>query len=77
MALGSIGTPEAARVLHKASPDDSLQAVCAQACLLCADRLLDAGQTAPARSLYEHVRSNAPDDLLREAGRQGLERMEG
>lgn len=58
VALGRIGTPEAMRVvepaLRHAAPQ--IRTAAAEACVLCADRLLAEGQAAAAHRLHDSVR---------------------
>ncbi len=77
-ALGSIGTPEAATALQgfqKKAPE-GLQIAAADACLICAERLLEAGKKAEALLIYrqlststiKHVRVAAMRGMLSAAG---------
>jgi len=77
-ALGSIATPEAAKALQqfqKKAPE-GLEIAAADACLICAERLLDAGKKLEAMAIYKqlststikHVRVAAMRGLLSAAG---------
>jgi len=77
-ALGSIATPEAARALQdfqKKAPE-GLEIAAADACLICAEKLLAAGKKAEAQAIYKqlststikHVRVAAMRGLLSTAG---------
>jgi len=77
-ALGSIGTPEAAKALQdfqKKAPE-GLEIAAADACLICAEKLLDAGKKAEALLIYrqlststiKHVRVAAMRGMLSAAG---------
>ena len=80
-ALGKIGTPKAAVHLldiQKSAPDD-LKLIAADACLVCAERLLDGGKKDEAKLIYtslsredqpKHVRLAAARGLLATAKKQ-------
>lgn len=68
MALGHIGTAEAAEVLRAAKVAPRLQTVHARACLLCADQLCAAGADAAlAGALCALARERTEDALLHDA----------
>jgi len=79
-ALGSIGTPQAAKVLaaFQASAPKSLQLAAADAQLTCAERLLAGGKNDDAKAIYKglsksgykHVRLAAMRGLLAAAGKK-------
>jgi HEAT repeat protein len=73
-ALGDIATPEAGKALGdfaKKAPDGVKPAV-ADACLVCAERLLDGGQKTEAIALYETLSGEDQSKNVRLAAKRGL-----
>ena len=73
-ALGEIGTPSAAKALRDFLPrvPQALQLVAADACLVCAERLLKAGQPTDARRLYGLLTASNQPKQVQSAATQGL-----
>lgn len=72
VALGHIGDAAATKTLRAAlaSVPDSVRSAVAEGCVLCAERLHTAGQSADAVAIYDEVRSaNVPKPRLIEATR--------
>lgn len=78
-SLGKIGGPDAARALRglRAKAPAPLQPVLADALLRCADRLLEAGDSEGARSLYQEMTAASEREHVRTAGHRGLIRAAG
>jgi len=73
-ALGLIGTPQAGKVLVarvKKSSEGTTPAI-ADACLVCAERLLADGKKAEALSLYTSLKGDDQPKLVRLAATRGL-----
>lgn len=75
VALGRIGTPEAAKVLRASltiNPAKVRSAV-AEGCVLCAERALKDGKTADASAIYDEVRkADVPKQRVIEATRGAI-----
>ena len=73
-ALGEIGTPAAARALGAFQPDApaGLQPALADACLVCAERLVASYQRPAAQSLYQLLSAPAQPRHIRQAAARGL-----
>ena len=74
-ALGKVGTAEAAEPLRKslAAATPALRASAAESCVLCAEHLLAANQTAAATALYDAVRqADVPKPRVIEATRGAI-----
>jgi HEAT repeat protein len=73
-ALGLIGTPEAGKALGERTKEtpEGMKPAIADACLLCADRLLADGKKAEATSLYESLNSEDQPKHVRLAATRGL-----
>jgi HEAT repeat protein len=73
-ALGKIGGDAAGQVLQKtlASAKGRLRAEVAEACLMCADRLLAEGQGRSAAALYERLSARGEADQVRMAALRGV-----
>jgi len=74
-AVGTIGTPEAAKVLTAAMATPSVPV--ADGALRCADALAAAGYKAEALALYELVRTSKAAPFQRAAGVRGIVRTKG
>lgn len=74
-AIGSIGTPEAAKVLTAALANPSVPV--ADGALRCADALAAAGQKAEAIALYELLRASKAAPFQRAAAVRGIVRARG
>ncbi len=72
VALGRIGSVEANKALASAPPRPGLAAVCADASLACAEKLLAAGRAKEAKATYERLLKNKPSELVRQAAERGL-----
>jgi len=74
-ALGNIATAKSARVLHEFLPTapHTLQRQLADACLVCAERLLAAGRKADAASLYRLLTHIALPQDVQHAAARGLD----
>jgi len=75
-ALGNIGGSRAAGALATAREKVSgkLRPEVETASLLCADRLLEAGEKEAARKIFREIHSSAREDHIRLAARRGLDR---
>lgn len=73
-ALGSIGTPEAARILRRcqADPASKLGRWVADARLICAERLLLDGKRKEAAAVYRELTAAPQPRHVQEAARRGL-----
>ncbi len=74
-ALGQIGTADAAKALTAAKVDDELAFKKGDACIMCADKLAGAGQTAEAAAIYRQVYCD-PCVRLRIGALHGIVRTE-
>jgi HEAT repeat protein len=72
-ALGSIGTPEAAKVLGPAAKHapQAVKSAVADACLVCAEQLLAGGKKADAIALYKSLTGD-PRKQVNLAAKRGL-----
>lgn len=59
LALGAIGTSEAAKALADASPSDAVAANVVDSSLTCAERLLASGDKAGALAIYKKLKGNS------------------
>lgn len=77
-ALGSIGGTASAKELKAALPKTSglMKMAVADACLVCAERLLEAGQRDEALALYTHLSAPAVPKAARLAAMTGIIREE-
>jgi HEAT repeat protein len=73
-ALGNIGTPEAGKALSDFAKkaDESLKPAVADACLVCAERLLADGKKAQALVLYKSLSAEGQPKHVRLAAQRGL-----
>ena len=73
-ALGEIGSTTAAKALRDFLPrvPQSLQLIAADACLVCAERLLKAGQRTDAQRLYGLLTASNQPKHVQSAATQGL-----
>lgn len=72
-ALGDMGTPESAQALAAAKPaSDAVKATVNDGRLICAERLLAAGQKAEAKAVYTSLLSGNPSKNVRLAATRGL-----
>jgi HEAT repeat protein len=73
-ALGEIGTPAAAKALRdfQGRAPAALHATLADACLVCAERLLAAGQRSEAQSLYRLLSTPTQPKHVQLAAARGL-----
>ncbi len=73
-ALGEIGSPAAAKALHDFQPHApaALNLPVADACLVCAERLLSAGHRAGAQSLYRLLAHATQPKHVQFAANRGL-----
>ena len=73
-ALGSIGTPEAAKALRKsaATAPQRVKSAVADGCLVCAERLLSDGHKVEAIALYKSLGSQDQPKHVRLAATRGL-----
>jgi HEAT repeat protein len=73
-ALGSIGTPEAAKALRKsaATASQGVKSAVADGCLVCAERLLSDGHKVEAIALYKSLGSQDQPKHVRLAATRGL-----
>ena len=73
-ALGEIGTPAAAQALGAFQPNApaGLQPALADACLVCAERLVASYQRPAAQSLYQLLSAPAQPRHIRQAAARGL-----
>ena len=74
-ALGEIGSSRAARALREFQPKtpESLRRDVADACLICAERLLAAGKRTDAEALYRHLSTTTQPKHVQRAVARGLE----
>ncbi len=75
LALGRIGNDAAAQALRKALPSSTgeIRDTVAEGCILCAERLMEAGKRREAAEIYDEVReSDAPKPRLLEATRGAI-----
>lgn len=73
-ALGNIGTVETSRALLKfqIQAPDAVRPAVADACLACAERLLESGRKTEALPLYRVLDGPSQPDRVRSAARHGL-----
>ncbi|MHC4983125.1 MAG: HEAT repeat domain-containing protein [Planctomycetota bacterium] len=71
-ALGHIGTGEAAEALRKAEVKKKFQGPLENARLLCAERMLTAGQLVEARVIYHELFQDGADAVIRVAALRGI-----
>jgi len=76
-ALGRIATADAAKALAGAKVPDSLKNKATDACLVCADRMLDAGDAAAAAAIYTKTFAEAGPKPLRIAALRGMVLADG
>lgn len=75
VALGRIGNPDATSTLRKTLADSphNVRSAIAEACVLCAERLLADGDTAQAIEIYDEVRAaDVPQQRVIEATRGAI-----
>lgn len=73
-ALGEIGTIEAAdalRAFHRRAPE-ALRTAAADACLVCAEKLVAAGRKSDAAALYQLLATDAHPKHVQYAAKRGL-----
>ena len=75
-ALGEIATEDAAKALETVSPAKQITGDLADARLLCADRMLAEGKSAPARRLYHQAFAKDNPAKLRVAALRGIVRCD-
>ena len=73
-ALGNLGTPKAARALRALQPiaPDALRLVWADACLVCAERLMADGKKDAAVATYRLLADSGHPTHVRSAAKRGL-----
>ncbi|MCL5098819.1 MAG: HEAT repeat domain-containing protein [Candidatus Omnitrophica bacterium] len=77
-ALGDIGTPESARRLREFDPKTpASRSVLDDACLVCAEQLLNKGKNAEAEEIYHAMTDPSKPKLVQLAARLGLDRVAG
>lgn len=78
-ALGKIGGADAAAALRKAkdSAPDKLRMVAYDACLKCADQMVEEGKKAEARKIYQELNTADVPQLVRTAALRGMLRTTG
>jgi len=78
-ALGKIGGADAAAVLTKAkdSAPEKLKMVAYDACLKCADQMLEEGKKADAKAIYNSLNKAGVPTLVRTAALRGIIRSSG
>jgi HEAT repeat protein len=73
LALGAIGSPEAARALSSARESDAnTRTAIADGLLECAENLLAAGNKAEAKAAYEKILASQPSEAVRTAATRGV-----
>jgi HEAT repeat protein len=75
VALGGIGNAAATNALRQslAAEPDRVRSAIAEGCILCAERLIDEGQSAEAAKIYDEVRkAKVPQQRLIEATRGAI-----
>lgn len=70
-ALGAIGSPGADKALAAAAVNTAAKDAVAHASLVCAERLLAAGNKAGALAAYARALSGSPSETIREAAERG------
>lgn len=75
-ALGEIGTVDAAKALQEFQPraPELLRAAAADACLVCAEKLVAAGRKPEAATLYKLLSTESQPKHVQYAAKQGLSR---
>jgi thioredoxin-like negative regulator of GroEL len=72
LALGTIGSPEAAKALADAKPNDAAKSAATDAKLSCAERLLGAGKKVEALALYKSLVGDEQPKQVRLAATRGM-----
>ena len=72
IALGRIGTIDAAKALGSVKPPPAMVVVFADAAMSCAEKLIAAGHTKQAKAAYERLLKTNPPKLIRLAAERGL-----
>jgi len=72
LALGALGSPEAAKALSSATPSDATKAAVADSLLGCAENLLAAGSKADAKAAYERILASNPTGPVKFAATLGV-----
>jgi HEAT repeat protein len=73
LALGALGSPEAAKALSSAkATDGTTKAAIADSLLECAENLLAAGSKADAKAAYEKILASKPSEVVKVAATLGI-----